>query len=86
MNESTQSSVTESLSADQETQPSESKIKIILMILAILLVLVGLARFFLVGNREESSATTPEQSVPAPSFPTVTAPAVAPKQGKDFGF
>lgn len=82
MNETSQPSVTEGLNVDQDTRPSERRTKSLLLVLAVLLALVGLARFFLVGNREDGSAAPvfDQSAVPAP-----VVPASAPRQGKDFG-
>lgn len=82
MNETSQPSVTEGLNVDQETRPSERRTRTVLLTLASLLVLLGLVRFFLVGDREVESMTPAiEQS----AAPAPVAPAPAPKQGKDFG-
>ena len=84
MNEIQQPSVTEGLNVDQETRPSERRTRTVLLILASLLVLLGLARFFLVGNREAEPATSYQQAE-QPSAASPASPASAPKQGKDFG-
>ncbi len=79
-----QPSVTEGLNVDQETRPSERRTKTVLLTLAGLFVLLGLARFFLVGNREADPATSYPQAEQS-SVATPAVPASAPKQGKDFG-
>lgn len=82
MKENSQPSVTEGLNVDQDTRPSERRTKFLLLTIAVLLVLVGLARFLLVGNREDESA---DPAVNQPAVPSPAVPASAPKQSKDFG-
>lgn len=62
MHETPSTSVTENLAVQSDEQPGERRTKIILWVVAILLLIGGLAGFFFVGNHEEGPTTQIELS------------------------
>ena len=61
MTETSQPSVTDSLSANQEAQPSERRTKTILWVAAALLLIGGVASFFLVDHSSSSPQPAPAE-------------------------
>lgn len=64
MKELPQSSVTEGLSVNQDAQPGEKRSRLVIVVLLIILILGGVARY-LMGDQSVSASVTTVQPQPA---------------------